>query len=28
VLEKSVNLRVIESCNLHGLWESKLAISL
>ena len=28
ILEKSVTLRVLESCNLHGIWESSLNISL
>jgi superoxide reductase len=28
LLEESATLRVLESCNLHGMWESKLEISL
>lgn len=28
ILEKSATLRALESCNLHGVWESGLNISL
>ena len=28
MLEKSTTLRVLESCNIHGLWENTLNISL
>jgi superoxide reductase len=28
ILEKATTLRVLESCNLHGVWESRLDISI